>query len=118
MGSSDHSPLNSRLPSLRRRLGRPAPGERNLANPTPASALFLPACATRPQETQTVPTTPSVPVQPQQPRGLIGMTPSDLMHHFGPPAMQIREGTSLKLQFRGRACVLDAYLYPSANGSG
>jgi hypothetical protein len=83
-----------------------------------ASALFLSACATRPQETQTVPTTPSVPVQPQQPRGLIGMTPSDLMHHFGPPAMQIREGTSLKLQFRGRACVLDAYLYPSANGSG
>ena len=41
------------------------------------------------------------------------MTASDLMHHFGPPAMQIREGTSLKLQFRGRLCVLDAYLYPS-----
>jgi len=79
-----------------------------------ASALLLSACATRPQQAEPVPTAPA-PVQAPQPRGLIGMTPSDLMHHFGPPAMQIREGASLKLQFRGRACVLDAYLYPSGN---
>jgi len=86
-----------------------------------ASALFLSACATRPQQQQQQPETVSAPpvtTQPQQPRGLIGMTPSDLMHHFGAPALQVREGTSLKLQFRGRACVLDAYLYPSGNGTG
>ena len=77
-----------------------------------ASALLLSACATRPQQPEVV-STPPVIVQPQQPRGLIGMTPSDLMHHFGAPALQIREGTSLKLQFRGRRCVMDAYLYPS-----
>jgi hypothetical protein len=82
-----------------------------------ASALFVSACATRPQPPEAVPA-PAVTTQPQQPRGLIGMTPSDLMHHFGPPAMQIREGTSLKLQFRGRLCVLDAYLYPSGSGAG
>jgi hypothetical protein len=35
-----------------------------------------------------------------------------------PQPLQVREGTSLKLQFRGRSCVLDAYLYPPANGSG
>ena len=82
-----------------------------------ASALFLSACATRPQQPETV-TAPPVVSQPQQPRGLIGMTASDLMHHFGAPAMQIREGVSLKLQFRGRACVLDAYLYPSGGATG
>ena len=37
---------------------------------------------------------------------------SELVGHFGNPALQVREGTSLKLQFRGRSCVLDAYLYP------
>ncbi|HVI05761.1 MAG TPA: hypothetical protein VM711_06670, partial [Sphingomicrobium sp.] len=31
------------------------------------------------------------------------------------PALQIHEGTSMKLQFRGRRCVLDAYLYPSGS---
>jgi hypothetical protein len=35
------------------------------------------------------------------------------MQRFGSPALQVREGISLKLQFRGRICVLDAYLYPS-----
>src|SRR6476659_5116867 len=83
-----------------------------------ASALLLSACATRPPQTTTVPAAPSIPAQPQQSRGLIGMTPSDLMHHFGPPARQIREVTSLKLQFRGRLCVLDAYLYPSGGATG
>jgi hypothetical protein len=84
---------------------------------TLATALLVSACATAPPQPETV-STPPVVSAPPQPRGLIGMTPSDLMHHFGAPALQIREGASLKLQFRGRACVLDAYLYPSGNGSG
>ena len=83
-----------------------------------ASAMLLSACATRPQQQPEVVSAPPVTSQPQQPRGLIGMTPSDLMHHFGAPALQVREGTSLKLQFRGRACVLDAYLYPSGGATG
>lgn len=48
---------------------------------------------------------------------LIGLTASELVGHFGSPALQIREGASLKLQFRGRLCVLDAYLYPSTGGA-
>ena len=83
-----------------------------------ASALLLSACATRPQQPETVSAPPVATPPQQQPRGLIGMTPSDLMHHFGTPALQIREGVSLKLQFRGRACVLDAYLYPSGGATG
>ena len=34
------------------------------------------------------------------------------------PALQVREGHSLKLQFRGRRCILDAYLYPPAERPG
>ncbi len=43
------------------------------------------------------------------------MTAPDLIHRFGSPALQIREGASLKMQFRSNVCVLDAYLYPTGN---
>lgn len=45
------------------------------------------------------------------------MSVQDVVGHFGRPALQIREGTSLKLQFRGQYCVLDAYFYPGQNGA-
>ena len=45
----------------------------------------------------------------------MGMTPDELVRRFGTPALQIREGQSLKLQFRSNLCVLDAYLYPTGN---
>jgi len=41
------------------------------------------------------------------------MTADELVLKFGTPALQIREGDSLKLQFRSSLCVLDAYLYRS-----
>ncbi len=82
---------------------------------TLAFTLLLSACATAPRQTETAPP-PTTQPQPQGPRGLIGLTTSELVGHLGNPALQIREGTSLKLQFRARACVLDAYLYPSSNG--
>jgi hypothetical protein len=47
---------------------------------------------------------------------VIGMTAEDLVSHFGNPALQVREGNSLKLQFRSPGCVLDAYLYPPPGG--
>jgi hypothetical protein len=79
-----------------------------------ASTLILAGCATRPQEQ---PPTQQIP-QPQptspQAREILGLTPNELVGHFGKPALQIREGNSLKLQFRGRTCVLDAYLYPQS----
>jgi hypothetical protein len=53
-------------------------------------------------------------VQPQQETSsLVGLTTQELVGRFGRPALQIREGNSLKLQFRGTRCVMDAYLYPS-----
>jgi hypothetical protein len=79
-----------------------------------ASSLLLAGCATRPQPQ------PQAPAQPAAPQAgvqrLEGMSTSDLVGRFGRPALQVREGTSLKLQFRGRSCVLDAYLYPNQSG--
>jgi len=76
----------------------------------PGFAL-LAACATRPQPIQ--------PPQQQLPQpaphsgpAIIGLTNQELVQRLGSPALQIREGNSLKLQYRSRICVLDAYLYP------
>jgi hypothetical protein len=82
-----------------------------------ASALFLAGCATRPEPPPPAPvqTVQPQPVQRQATR-LTGMTTRDLTTHFGHPALQVQEGRSLKLQFRGRSCVLDAYLYPNQSG--
>jgi hypothetical protein len=85
----------------------------------PIAALLLAGCATAPtppptRVPQRVPATPS----PQLRGELIGMTASELVQRLGTPALQIREGRSLKLQFRGSRCILDAYLYPPNDLSG
>ena len=48
--------------------------------------------------------------------GVIGATPSELTRQFGPARLDVWEGDARKLQFSGDACVLDIYLYPSAQG--
>jgi hypothetical protein len=72
-------------------------------------SLLLAACATAPRPGLPTETPPSAHT-----RGpIIGLTADELVRRLGTPALQIREGTSLKLQFRSAQCVLDAYLYPS-----
>jgi hypothetical protein len=76
-------------------------------------ALLVAGCATAPR-----PTTEPVSEVPQSThtRGaIVGLTAEELVRRLGTPALQIREGDSLKLQFRSDQCVLDAYLYPSGN---
>jgi hypothetical protein len=84
----------------------------------PAITLFLAACATAPQQPVPQVQQPRVitPSRPERTSSLVGLTASELVGHFGNPALQVREGTSLKLQFRGPRCVLDAYLYPPPAG--
>ncbi len=85
---------------------------------TLASTLVLAACAARP-EAPVVQAPPPVVARPPQVRSVIvGLTASELVGHFGNPALQVREGVGLKLQFRSKRCVLDAYLYPPDSGSG
>jgi hypothetical protein len=78
--------------------------------------LSLAACMRAPQQPP-APTPAPVAEVPRGSRELRGLTANELVGHFGTPALQIREGTSLKLQFRGRRCVLDAYLYPQSGGT-
>ena len=77
------------------------------------TTLFLAGCATRPEPTP--PPTPVTP-SPQSRSDLLGLSAGELVQRFGNPALQIREGAGLKLQFRRRGCVLDAYLYAGASG--
>jgi len=78
--------------------------------------LSLTACMRAPQQPP-APTPAPVAETPRTKSELGGLTANELVGHFGTPALQIREGTSLKLQFRGRNCVLDAYLYPQSGGT-
>jgi hypothetical protein len=78
-----------------------------------ASFVLLAACTTAPQPIQ--PPMPQLPLprpSQQSPGAIMGLTSQELVQRLGTPALQIREGNSLKLQFRSRFCVLDAYLYP------
>ena len=81
------------------------------------AVLLLAGCATRvpesPNENAQAPA--AMPAPPLR-VGLLGLSAGELMQRFGSPALQIREGSGLKLQFRGRACILDAYLYPTSQG--
>lgn len=51
---------------------------------------------------------------------VMGQDAAGLTRLFGPPDADTREGNARRLQFAGRFCVLDAYLYPrdGAQGSG
>lgn len=82
-----------------------------LALPLLLSGCLSPRPAAEPEVAQPVPVTRPAAGQ------LIGLTTSELVGHFGSPALQVHEGTSLKLQFRGKICVLDAYLYPAQNNT-
>jgi hypothetical protein len=88
---------------------------RSMRRFVPALALLLAACATRPQQLSAPPQTVVTP-SPHRQSDLLGLTAGELVQRFGSPALQIREGTSVKLQFRRRGCVLDAYLYPAPSG--
>jgi len=81
------------------------------------AALFVAACTPDVRQPLPPPSRPT-PVVPQQSGSLIGLTAAELVQQLGSPALQIREGQSLKLQFRSAACILDAYLYRSASGQG
>ncbi|MEO8455410.1 MAG: hypothetical protein ABI454_09630 [Sphingomicrobium sp.] len=83
-----------------------------------ASTLFLAGCAAAPQQPAVQSQPPPVTAAEPQTRRLLGLTAEEIVGHLGNPALQVREGNSLKLQFRSPRCVLDAYLYPSGNGSG
>jgi hypothetical protein len=49
--------------------------------------------------------------------GVIGTSAGALTRRFGEPRIDLAEGDARKLQFSGRTCVLDIFLYPVSAGS-
>lgn len=47
---------------------------------------------------------------------VMGQDAAGLQRLFGQPDADTREGPGRRLQFAGRFCVLDAYLYPEGSG--
>lgn len=85
-----------------------------------ASASTRPATTAKPRTPVRTPAAvrPAL-VKPQAVPGLegvIGATSDELVRQFGPARLDVWEGDARKLQFGGAACVLDIYLYPSAQG--
>jgi predicted small secreted protein len=54
---------------------------------------------------------------PQGLGGVIGSPAAALTRRFGNPRLDLAEGDAHKLQFAGKACVLDIYLYPVSAGA-
>ncbi|WP_379553125.1 hypothetical protein [Qipengyuania sp. DGS5-3] len=96
VGAPSGAPVQSRPVS------QPAPANR------PAPAAPLPTQAAPSSNTFIAPQVLQAPGL----RGVIGSSERRLTQIFGPPRLNVREGDALKLQFRGRACVLDVFLYP------
>lgn len=98
---------------------------------------LLAACATTTATTQpgrkpgsasthVPPTQPPRPAQTFRParemalpglEAVIGADGRALTQMFGKPRLDVTEGDARKLQFSGKACVLDIYLYPQKQGA-
>lgn len=87
-----------------------------------ALALALSGCATGPRPASApaavrsgVVRVPQV-MSAQGLEGVIGSPAAALTRRFGEPRIDLAEGDARKLQFAGRSCVLDIFLYPQRPG--
>jgi hypothetical protein len=94
-----------------------------------SAALMLSACGT----TTGSPPPIALPIPKDKPSGVIiaptpakidkrglgdvlGKNANELKRMFGEPRIDVVEVNGRKLQFTGKACILDAYLYPDGKG--
>lgn len=85
-----------------------------------AFVLALGGCATTPVPRGSPPpvgggTTPIV--RPVQNNSLIGQSADAVGRLFGKPRLDVTEGAARKLQFEGRACIVDIYFYAPRQGA-
>lgn len=85
----------------------PAPRPAPVATRTPAVAAPAARAATLPPR-------PALDIRGLE--GVVGKDASTLKRLFGEPRLDVIEVYGRKLQFTGKACVLDAYLYPEGRG--
>lgn len=96
----------------------------SVPKPREAAPPARPTGAAVPPQRQPQASTPARPgfIAPQvmtEPglEGVIGRNATALANLFGPPRLDVTEGDAHKLQFAGRSCVLDIYLYPLRQGA-
>ena len=80
-----------------------------------AALAMLGGCAGEAPRPASLATRPP-PVREEGLARAMGQPAGALVALFGAPALDLREGPARKLQFRGAACILDAYLYPAPGG--
>lgn len=81
---------------------------------TPAPPRRTSAVPPTRQPTRTQPRDPQFQSAPGL-EGVVGASRNQLERLFGEPRLDVWEGDARKLQFTGKACVLDVYLYPTTN---
>ncbi|HUQ12671.1 MAG TPA: hypothetical protein VM055_00150 [Novosphingobium sp.] len=86
--------------------------------PTSAPAVNKPTAAAAPTRARPSrkPSRPATTLAQPGLESVIGIDAAALVRMFGPPRLDVIEGDTRKLQFAGATCVLDAYLYPPAEG--
>lgn len=97
---------------------KPAPARPAPSKPTankPATGKPRPAL-TAPRQTDRAPLPTARPLALPGLEGVIGASSAELGRQFGKARLDVIEGDARKLQFSGRACVLDIYLYPTVPG--
>ena len=82
------------------------------------SAFVISGCAATETATTSAPRAPTISSPatpaPQSTAGLesvLGLNVSQLQRKFGAPRLDVREANGRKLQFNGKACIMDVYLY-------
>ena len=84
----------------------------------PASLAVLASCASgggRPPAPE--PVRPVVATRTEPLSAGVGRSAAQLEQLLGSPALDVREGSARKLQFRSPVCVIDFYLYPPRAGA-
>ena len=80
---------------------------------TPVRSTPPPRAETIRQPRAAIPRDPSFQTIPGL-EGVIGVTERELVRQFGKPRLEVWEGDARKLQFVGRACLIDVFLYPTS----
>lgn len=78
--------------------------------------VLLGGCVATPPPAPAPAIAPAAPLRTTGLERVLGKPAASLVALFGPADGDVREATARKLQFASGICVLDAYLYPPAQG--
>lgn len=86
-----------------------ADGQRHAAEEPPAGPAAAPTLAAVPR------TQPEPPAPPPPPPELLGLDQAEVFRILGDPVFRRHDAPALLLRYRGSGCILDLFLYDSAD---